>query len=74
MQVLVERLRLILKSGKNLIGAFHMPTNIWICPKFLDTLPEVEKNSGMGEILKYCFLDYGIYDLSDKESAIRSKL
>ncbi len=51
------------KSGKNLIGAFHLPSNIWICSKFLETLPAVEKNSGMGEVLKYCFLDYNIYDL-----------
>ena len=40
-----------------------MPTNVWICPKFIETLTPVEKNSGMGEILKYCFLDYTIYDL-----------
>lgn len=60
------------KSGKNLIGAFHMPTNVWICPKFTGTLPEVEKNSGMGEILKYCFLDYTIYDLAIKKSSIET--
>ena len=58
------------KSGKNLIGAFHMPTNVWICPKFLDSLPEVEKNSGMGEVLKYCFLDYKIYDLAIKKASL----
>ncbi len=51
------------KSGKNLIGAFHLPTNVWICPKFVETLTPVEKHSGMGEVLKYCFLDYTIYDL-----------
>lgn len=56
------------KSGKNLIGAFHLPTNIWICSRFIDTLPVVEKNSGLGEVLKYCFLDYGIYDLVIKKS------
>lgn len=58
------------KSGKNLIGAYHMPTNVWICPKFLGTLPELEKNSGMGEVLKYCFLDYTIYDLAIKKAPI----
>lgn len=50
------------KAGKNLIGAFHLPTNIWIAPKFLETLPDLEKHSGLGEVLKYCFLDYKIYD------------
>jgi 3-dehydroquinate synthase len=58
------------KSGKNLIGAYHMPQNVWICPKFLGTLPEIEKASGMGEVLKYCFLDYGIYDLAIKKAPI----
>ncbi len=56
------------KSGKNLIGAFHLPTNVWICPKFIETLPAVEKNSGMGEVLKYSFLDYSIYDLVIKKA------
>ncbi|MBP9682220.1 MAG: 3-dehydroquinate synthase [Bacteriovorax sp.] len=60
------------KSGKNLIGAFHMPTNVWICPTFLATLPEVERNSGMGEILKYCFLDFSIYDLAIKKAPLES--
>ena len=58
------------KSGKNLIGAYHMPTNVWICSKFLGTLSEVERNSGMGEVLKYCFLDYGIYDLAIKKAPL----
>jgi 3-dehydroquinate synthetase len=58
------------KSGKNLIGAFHLPTNVWICSKFIDTLPEIEKLSGMGEVLKYCFLEYSIYDLALKKSDI----
>ena len=58
------------KSGKNLIGAFHLPTNVWICPKFLGTLPELEKNSGLGEVLKYAFLDYGIYDLVVKKAPL----
>ncbi len=56
------------KSGKNLIGAFHLPCNIWIDPKFIETLPAVERNSGLGEVLKYCFLDYGIYDLVIKKA------
>ncbi len=58
------------KSGKNLIGAYHLPSNVWICSKFLATLPELEKSSGMGEVLKYCFLDYKIYDLAIKKAPI----
>ena len=30
------------KVGKNLIGAFHMPTNIYISESFLKTLPDTE--------------------------------
>lgn len=60
------------KSGKNLIGSFHMPSNVWICPKFITTLPEVEINSGMGEVLKYCFLEYSIYDLAIKKAPIEA--
>jgi 3-dehydroquinate synthase len=55
------------KSGKNLIGAFHLPTNVWICPSFLDSLSANEKLSGLGEVLKYSFLDYSIYDLVIKK-------
>ncbi|OUR93639.1 hypothetical protein A9Q84_19415 [Halobacteriovorax marinus] len=48
--------------GKNLIGAFHHPSNIWICPEFLETLPAHEYLSGMGEMIKYGFLSKVISD------------
>jgi 3-dehydroquinate synthase len=60
------------KSGKNLIGAYHMPTNVWVCSKFIESLSETEKNSGMGEVLKYCFLDYNIYDLAIKKAPLNT--
>lgn len=59
------------KIGKNLIGAYHLPEKIWICPEFLTTLSELEKNSGKGEILKYCFLNFEIYNLVIKKSPIQ---
>jgi 3-dehydroquinate synthetase len=58
------------KSGKNLIGAFHLPTNIFLCPCFLETLPATEKQSGMAEVLKYCFLDFSIYSLVTKKASL----
>lgn len=58
------------RLGKNLVGAFHMPENVWICSKFLETLPENEILSGKGEILKYAFLDYSIYDLVIKKTSM----
>jgi 3-dehydroquinate synthase len=50
-------------QAKNLIGAFHSPEKVYLCCDFLKTLPSVERISGNGEILKYCFLDSSISDL-----------
>lgn len=48
-------------SGKNLIGAFHRPENVFICSDFLKTLSEEERLSGKGEVLKYCYLDKELF-------------
>lgn len=45
------------KHGKNLIGAFHLPENVWIIEDFINSLPKEELDSGLGEIIKYGFLD-----------------
>lgn len=37
---------------KNILGTFNPPSQIWICPAFLDTLEQKEVQSGIGEILK----------------------
>lgn len=50
-------------QGKNLLGAFHAPKEIFICNDFLITLPEIEMQSGKGEILKYGFLSERIAEL-----------
>lgn len=39
-------------EGKNLIGAFHQPTRIYMDLKFLQTLPEREFINGMAEVVK----------------------
>ena len=40
-------------SGKNLIGIFHQPTLVACDLDFLKTLPERERVSGLGEMIKY---------------------
>ncbi len=49
------------KFGKNLVGSFHLPENIWIDTALISTLPSKQIESGKGEIIKYSFLDYKIY-------------
>lgn len=59
-------------GGKNLIGQFHLPENVWIDIDFLKTLPQKEIESGMGEILKYSFLNNDIYQLVKNKSPLEN--
>lgn len=43
-------------AGKNLIGAFHQPSLVWVDTAFLTTLPKREFLSGYAELFKYAFL------------------
>lgn len=49
------------RFGKNLIGSFYQPDNIWIDSSFIETLPPEHIQSGRGEILKYILISSGIY-------------
>jgi len=42
-----------LEFGKNLIGAFHPPSLVFVDPIALETLPLAEKRSGMTEVVKH---------------------
>lgn len=59
-----------LEQGKNLVGAFAQPLAVLCDTKILDTLPEREYLSGMGEIAKYCFLVENLNGLKDYFSKI----
>ncbi|MCY4644630.1 MAG: 3-dehydroquinate synthase [Bacteriovoracales bacterium] len=48
--------------GKNLIGSFHFPKNIFLCEDFLLTLEEEDRQSGLGEVVKYALLSRTIFD------------
>ena len=50
---------------KNLLGGFYPPKRIYIYKQFLETLPEREIKSGIGEMLHYFILNHKI-DIADK--------
>ena len=45
-----------LRSGKNLVGAFHQPEAVIADTSFLKTLPSREVSAGIGEIIKHGLL------------------
>lgn len=45
-----------LPAGKNLVGAFHHPTAIYINPAYLATLPSRDVRAGMAESIKHALL------------------
>ena len=52
-----------LTSGKNLVGAFHQPTGVFIDVDCLRTLPPREFSAGMAEVIKYGMLgNLSLYD------------
>jgi len=45
-----------LSAGKNLVGAFHQPSEVFVATGLLATLPGREFAAGMAEIVKYALL------------------
>ncbi len=50
------------KMGKNLIGAFKQPKLVLIDPKTLGTLDVRQIKTGLGEVLKYAFIENSASD------------
>lgn len=42
-----------LPQGKNLVGAFYPPRQVWVDPNVLATLPASEGSNGMAEVIKH---------------------
>lgn len=61
-----------LDAGKNLLGTFFQPDAVYINVDALKTLPEREIKSGMGEIMKYAFIDGRITPLDIKRGDFTS--
>ena len=66
-------------AAKNLVGAFHAPEEVWCEARFLETLPERERRSGMAEMVKHAVIGApGLLEAPDLaahiEEAARVKL
>ena len=61
------------KNYKNQLGNFNPPNTVIICEEFLDTLPELDIKSGLGEMLHFYLVsgqnDFNFY----KENYLKSK-
>jgi 3-dehydroquinate synthase len=56
---------------KNYIGTFRVPSFIWIDEDFLETLPAIEKISGLAEIVKHAIIaDKDLFDLLSEIQSI----
>lgn len=61
-------------SYKNMVGAFHMPKLVYINASVLETLPDDQFISGMGEILKHGLIkdaDYFKWLIDNHDNIIR---
>lgn len=56
---------------KNQLGVFHSPSHVVICSEFLKSLPEVEVDSGYGEIYKLALTNGGAF-FDELTDALRS--
>jgi len=60
--------------GKNLVGAFYQPKAVFCNLNFLKTLDERQFKTGLGEVLKYAFIeancgsDYNFFDFLKENS------
>ena len=72
-----------LTAAKNMVGAFHQPLGVLIDTKTLQTLPEEEYLSGLGEVVKYGvsldadlfqFIEENIEPIKCRDGAVLQKI
>jgi 3-dehydroquinate synthase len=57
-------------AGKNLVGAFHQPTQVIVDPSLLDSLNQREVRAGYAEIVKYGLIeDAGLFDWLERDGS-----
>lgn len=60
--------------GKNLIGSFYQPREVWIDLKVLHTLPEREWKAGLAELVKYGVIwDEELFEFLEYNHAVLTK-
>ncbi len=58
---------------KNVIGVFNLAKKVIVCPLFLETLPKVQIENGLGEVLKYAFIrDMGLLEHLNADNILTS--
>jgi 3-dehydroquinate synthase len=62
-------------AAKNIIGAFHQPSGVWIDTEILATLPDRELRCGLAEVVKYgMILDAEFFEsLEQNDAAIEAR-
>lgn len=57
-----------LPKGKNMVGAFYQPSGVMIDPEVLQSLPDDQYRSGLGEVIKYgASLDKTFFETLEKQ-------
>jgi 3-dehydroquinate synthase len=61
-----------LPAGKNLAGTFHFPEAVIVDPDTLKSLPQRDLLSGLGEIIKYAYIETTIAERTDYKTGPRT--
>src|SRR5262249_8387087 len=60
-------------GAKNIVGAFHQPSGVWIDTETLRTLPDRELRCGLAEVVKYGIILDGAF-LEELEGSVEAIL